>query len=422
MGKDWVDFRVVKQAVSMEMVLGHFHIDWLRGSNHELRGRCPIHKGEGDRSFHVNLSKNVFNCFSCKKHGNVLDLVAALDGSTVRDAALKLKGIFSPEGNQEGAQHPPGLAGRNDATAEPEVINPPLSFQLMVDFQHPYGQDRGVSRETLERFGAGLCGSKGTFARRFIFPLHRESGELVGYAGRSIDDQGPKYLFPPKEKGFHKSHLVYNLHRVCDLQSRRQPYVVVVEGFFDCMKVTDAGFPCVALIGSSLSVRQEELLTKCFSQIVLLFDGDAAGRGATEDCLRRLGRHCWMRAVSVEDGVQPDQLSIEAIEEILRPVVGDRESCEVEVVEDSPMASENNQARGEPDEPVNLELPKRITRRWLQGLSDEDLRKVEKQLSEESGSYQSYDHARVLSDQWHRAYDELLRRGLVVQKQLDQAT
>jgi len=101
MTKDWVDFKAVKQAVSMQMVLDHYHINWLRKNGDELRGRCPIHKGEGDRTFHVNLKKSAFNCFSCKARGNVLDLVAAMEQCSVRHAALKLRDWFAVGESQQ---------------------------------------------------------------------------------------------------------------------------------------------------------------------------------------------------------------------------------------------------------------------------------------------------------------------------------
>ena len=62
-------------------------------SGKELRGRCPIHRGEGGDTFHANTEKNAFHCFSCGAKGNALDLVAALEHSSVRDAASKLRAI-----------------------------------------------------------------------------------------------------------------------------------------------------------------------------------------------------------------------------------------------------------------------------------------------------------------------------------------
>ena len=60
MQDNWVDFKAIKAAVTMEMILGRYGVNWLRKKDDELRGRCPIHQGEGQSTFHVSLSKNVF--------------------------------------------------------------------------------------------------------------------------------------------------------------------------------------------------------------------------------------------------------------------------------------------------------------------------------------------------------------------------
>lgn len=92
---EWVDYRTIKARVSMQMVLDHYGIT-LRKSGHELRGKCPIHRGTDNKHFTVNVSKNVFKCFfaQCNAHGNVLDFVAAMERCSVRDGALKLKDWF----------------------------------------------------------------------------------------------------------------------------------------------------------------------------------------------------------------------------------------------------------------------------------------------------------------------------------------
>jgi len=92
--------------------------------------------------------------------------------------------------------------------------------------------------------------------------------------------------------------------------------VVVVEGFFDCIRVDEAGYPCVALMGSSLSAEQEELVYRYFARVILLLDGDAAGRAGTDDHLLRLGRKVWVTAVQLH-GAQPDTLSTEEIRQVL---------------------------------------------------------------------------------------------------------
>ena len=93
MENNWVDFKAIKQSVTMEQILGRYGVK-LKRIGKELRGRCPIHQGDGTDSFHANTEKNAFHCFSCQAKGNVLDLVAAIVKCSVRDAALKLKNWF----------------------------------------------------------------------------------------------------------------------------------------------------------------------------------------------------------------------------------------------------------------------------------------------------------------------------------------
>ena len=113
-----------------------------------------------------------------------------------------------------------------------------------------------------------------------------------------------------------KSAELFSLHRAIG-ESGTTGHVVVVEGFFDCMKVSQAGFPCVGLMGSSLSEHQESLLLRRFTNATLLLDGDEAGQRATDDCLVRLGRRLWVLAVVLPAGQQPDQLSGEELSALL---------------------------------------------------------------------------------------------------------
>jgi len=308
--KDWVDFQAVKAAVTMRMALEHYGINWLRKRGDELRGRCPIHKGEGQNSFHASLNKGAFQCFSCSARGNVLDFVAAMEQCSIRDAAVKLQEWFSiPASNsQQGTKPKRAKAPENRAEAKAE--NQPLSFQLKgIDCGYAYLTERGISKQTAEEFGVGFFPGKGSMSGRVVIPIHNERGELVAYAGRAIDNSEPRYKLPA---GFHKSLELFNLHRVMG-EGASLGRIVVVEGFFDCMKMHQAGLPAVALMGCAMSEQQEELLARHFKQASLFLDGDDAGRKATDELLLRLGKRMWVRAILLEDGLQPDQLSAEEL-------------------------------------------------------------------------------------------------------------
>jgi len=322
---DWVDFAAVKRHVPIDAVLKRYQVNWLQGKGGELRGRCPIHRGEGERAFHVSVSKNAFHCFSCGAKGNVLDFVAAMEQCSVREAAVKLRDWFaltSPAPTKrEARKGQPGqdfelnkkqlkrqLESTGEATSEP---NPPLPFTLKgIDPSHPYLAKRGITRAIADYFGVGFFPGKGSMSGRVVIPIHNETGELVAYAGRSVDDSEPRYTLP---NGFHKSLLLFNLNRAGAGEDRRR--VVVVEGFFDCMKVAQAGvLNVVALMGCTLAEAQGKLLAP-FREVVLMLDGDEPGKAASAEIAARLVRQSFVRVIDVPG--QPDELSSEQIQALL---------------------------------------------------------------------------------------------------------
>jgi DNA primase len=320
MAGTWVNYRAVKAAVSMETVLANYGIRLHRLDGEYLRGRCPLpaHTSKSSRqSFIVNAQKNAWACHSdsCvaarggRIGGNVLDFVSAMENCSIREAALKLQNSFVVI-----PPLPPSIARSRDPSAEssPSAViseNRPLSFALRrIDHSHPYLAERGLDIETIQHFGIGYNRGSGSMAGRIVIPIQDENGFLVAYAGRSVDQAEPRYRFPPR---FRKSLVLFNLHRAVAAAGKS---IIVVEGFFDCFKVHQAGLPCVvALMGCSLSLRQEELLCELFREVVLLLDGDRAGRAAAAAIAQRLVPRVSTRIVAVPGGSQPDQLGADQI-------------------------------------------------------------------------------------------------------------
>jgi hypothetical protein len=235
-----------------------------------------------------------------------LDLVALLNHCTLRQAALQLNDWF-PATATGGV--PPirqrVTKGNLDRTRQPGIWdNPPLPFTLRgVDGSHAYLAARGINERTAARFGVGFYRGPGVMSGRLVIPIHDERGRLVAYAGRSLDGRQPRYQFPA---GFFTSRVLFNFHRAAAI-----PYdtVVVVEGFFDCLRVSQAGVEnVVALMGTELYERPARLLVEWFRGVVLLLDGDEAGRLARDRVAARLRDRCEVRVIGLPEGVQPDQL------------------------------------------------------------------------------------------------------------------
>ena len=305
----WVHFQAVKASVSLAAVLRAYGVNELRARRPgQLEGRCPIHGGQRADAFHASLTKNAFHCFACQAHGNVLDFVAAMEHCSIRQAALRLAMQF-PECSA--MQSMIGKTG--NWLGKKKDVNRPLPFVLRgVDSSHPYLTARGILAETAAVFGVGFYGGSGLMSGRVVIPIHDASGTLVAYAGRAIDGAVPKYRLP---SGLLKSQLLFNLHRATAIN---EPAVVVVEGFFDCMTVHQAGVrSVVALMGTVLSDHGQELLLQRFRQVVLMLDGDTAGRHGAEVIAGRLGGRCAVRVVTVPASKQPDQLDSDEIRSLL---------------------------------------------------------------------------------------------------------
>jgi DNA primase len=176
-----------------------------------------------------------------------------------------------------------------------------------------------LTRETLSTFGVGHC-SHGRLRGWIAIPIHNANGKLVAYAARwpGQPPQGiPKYMLP---RGFRKSLELFNVHRA--LAADQSQPLVVVEGFFGCMHVWQAGYRrVVSVMGSMLSQAQEELLVRTAGpggKVTLLFDEDEAGRKGRGEAQTRLARSVEVSTLSFEaEGLQPDQLAPTKLLELL---------------------------------------------------------------------------------------------------------
>ena len=301
----WVDFAAVKQHLRLASVLRHYQVSLRRSGRDQYRGRCPIHRGDSREAFHANLTRNIFHCFSCGAGGTVLDFVAAMERCTLREAALKL---------QAGTDRPPMQPPTMQPVTKKSKIPCPLGFALRgIDSTHPYLAARGIEAATAEKFGIGFYGGCGMFSGRLVIPIHDARGELVAYCGRAIDGTQPRYRFP---SGFLKAEVLFNLHRAAAVG---QQTAIVVEGFFDCLRLHQAGMAAVvALMGAALYESQQRQLLERFRHVILMLDGDEAGRRATATIAAHLQQHASIRVIHLPDAVQPDQLSTEAIRQFLQ--------------------------------------------------------------------------------------------------------
>jgi DNA primase len=306
MGQSFVPFVEVKRAVSIEALLEHYGLfAALTAKGQNLVGACPFCKGPSARQFQVNPEKNAWYCFGCKQGGNVLDFVARRERVSLRAAALKLDAWFAlglatvaPVPIVAAAALPPRPAPEPSpptTPACPPAENPPLTFTLKtLDPGHANLAVLGLAALTIQHFGAGYC-TKGLLKSRLAIPLHNGGGELVAYAGLTLEPGTmPRYLFPPK---FNPALEVFNLYRVAAAGSEGRLYVTPdIEG---ALRLFDAGARlAIGLFDGSLSPKQEEAIADELGRLEGLV---LVGEGFADRTVARLARHasvCWIAGLS----------------------------------------------------------------------------------------------------------------------------
>jgi DNA primase len=124
------DFAVIRQCITMERILEHYGITGLKRNDDELRGRCPFHEqGKGERSFTVNTTKNIFQCFHCKAKGNVIDFVAKQEACSIREAGLKIWEWFNL--NEETSS--PTAPTLSEPRGEPQATGDRTAEELLAE-------------------------------------------------------------------------------------------------------------------------------------------------------------------------------------------------------------------------------------------------------------------------------------------------
>jgi DNA primase len=327
----FVDFKAVKAALTMEQVLQHYGLfDRFKKSGDSLSGPCPIHKGSNPTQFRVSISKNIWNCFSeCKHGGNTLDFIARMENVSIHAAALRAIEWFhldrdamsaNSEQDEEQSNEAPKPKPTSKPPPENNAPNKPLKFRLdKLVRDHPYLIERGLTLETIVDFGAGYC-AKGMMADRIAIPIHNPEGQIVAYAGRwpgEPAEDTPKYKLP---QGLRKSLELFNIDRAIKEPPDRP--LIIVEGFFDCMKLHQHGCrKVVALMGSTMSAAQEELIRKHTdrnSRGIVMLDEDEAGRAGREDIAVRLSKFLFVKVHAFDqEGRQPEHLSAEEVAALL---------------------------------------------------------------------------------------------------------
>jgi DNA primase len=311
-------------------------------------GLCPFHK-EKTPSFHVNSEKQIFKCFGCGAGGDVFSFVMKTDGVSFMEAVRVLAErahIELPERDGHGA--PPGEKERlyevNGWAAET------FHFWLLRDAAGKpaleYLKKRGLSDKTIKEFKLGFspdswdslakaagrkkyggelllrAGLTATserserpydrFRNRVIFPIRDAQDRVIGFGGRSLGDEEPKYLNSPETPLFSKGRVLYALDKArAGLREKRR--AIVVEGYMDAVMAHQFGVTwTVAVLGTALSQEHVRVLRRHADEAVLLFDSDNAGQSSASRSVDAfVAEEVPVRVATLPGGLDPDEFLLQ---------------------------------------------------------------------------------------------------------------
>lgn len=299
----------------------------LKKAGQDYKGLCPFHQ-EKTPSFHVIPNKQFFHCFGCGASGDVIKFVKDFDKGGFLAAVKTLAdvaGLPMPK-----ADAPPPSAEETRYFALYEQASAFYHHTLASDGRvQQYLTQRGINAisvkhfflgyapdvwDALSRFlmtrdhrphdmvEAGLCVQKDPnrppfdrFRRRVMFPIHNRQGKIVAFGGRTLPGEAltdhadaPKYLNSPETEHFQKNRMLYGLFQALPTL-RKTRRATVVEGYTDVILLHQNGYTdAVAPLGTAFTETQISLLWSVVDQIVVCFDGDAAGIRAAERCIQRI--------------------------------------------------------------------------------------------------------------------------------------
>ena len=299
----------------------------LKKSGANFMGLCPFH-GEKSPSFSVSPTKQFYHCFGCGKSGDAINFLMEQAGMTFMEAVHSLAGQYGLVVPEDAAS-PEDRARAQQQRQKQHTLVSVLEQAAEAYRKHlkespravDYFKGRGVSGKVARQYGLGYAppgwnklasvfahyddpllvesglvisnteehgGEEKRYDRfrdRVMFPIRNTKGECIGFGGRVLGDDKPKYLNSPETPVFSKGRELYGLFEARN-SLREMGYVLVTEGYMDVVALAQLGFPnAVATLGTACTADHAQKLFRFTDAVVFSFDGDAAGRRAARKAL-----------------------------------------------------------------------------------------------------------------------------------------
>lgn len=333
----------------------------LRKTGKNYSALCPFHT-EKSPSFSVEPEKQFYYCFGCGAGGNALGFVMDYERMDFPLAVETLAGDYGLTVPRE--EEAKDEQTRSESKLILEVLESSNQFYQKQLRSHPqkaravdYLKKRGLTGVIAKHFGIGFAppgwdnllnavgvddaqiellfkagliikreqdaapgnaadrkndGQYDRFRDRIIFPIRDSRGRVLGFGGRVLTDEKPKYLNSPETPVYHKANELYGLYEA-RRSNPKQSRFMIVEGYMDVVALAQNGIDCaVATLGTATNATHLTRLFKIVSEVIYCFDGDQAGRTAAwrgmQATLPILEDGRQVRFLFLPEGEDPDTL------------------------------------------------------------------------------------------------------------------
>lgn len=333
----------IRKAVDIVDVISEYV--QLKKQGRNMVGLCPFH-GENTPSFSVSPEKQLYHCFGCGAGGNVFSFIKEIESYTFVEAVKHLGDkahISMPELEVEQKSN---TSNSRDEMIAGHDLAAKLYHHLLINSNQgesavTYLEKRGFTQSMIETFQlgfapdswetlanflqkrnvplakmeeGGLLGKRefdgkyfDRFRNRIMFPIWDKDGKVIGFGGRVLGNEHPKYLNSPDSKLFNKSYILYGFH-LARANIRKKNEAILFEGYVDVISAWKAGIDNgIATLGTALTDEQAKLIRRNAETVVLCYDSDQAGLKATYrsiSILEKIG--CYVKVAKLPDGLDPD--------------------------------------------------------------------------------------------------------------------
>lgn len=294
----------LKSVLPIEAIVGEY-VE-LKKSGRNLKGLCPFHD-EKTPSFFVSPDKGFYHCFGCKASGDIIKFIEEIEHVNFIEAVQMLAEKANIDTSEYKFQARSGdsdeiIAANEDAA---KFYNNELKYNREA---YRYLTSRGMTKRQIDRHRIGYARSgnplvkhirhregnwkqfekaglimknentyRDRFYNRIMFPIADRMGKIIGFGGRVMEGNGPKYINSAENAVFKKGHFLYGLD-MAKKSIRQSSTVIICEGYMDFIALYNAGIVnAVAQLGTACTPMQAKLLSRMAEKVILMYDADSAG-------------------------------------------------------------------------------------------------------------------------------------------------